>query len=178
MGLLSSIGNAVSNVSDALGVVVEGVVGEGSLLGKVANQVGLSDLVELATAGPGAMLEAMCDRLNLPEWCGDVAGGVGNLLAGNLPGVVQNAVDLAENIATEIGAEKLSDYLNNASNIGDIAMDLMAGNFDAALEPTQWLSQHDWGDSPERLVGSLLAEITNEQKLQDLASAAVAHVRI
>lgn len=178
MGLLSSIGNAVSNVSDAFGAVVDGVVGEGTLLGKVAEQVGLSDLVELATAGPGTLLEAMCDRLNLPEWCGDVAGGVGNLLSGNLPGVVQDAVDLAENIADELGAERLSEYLNNAADIGDLAMDLMAGDWDAAFEPLQQLAGLDWGDAPTDLVQSLLAELGNEQKLQDLAAAAIAHVRI
>jgi ABC-type uncharacterized transport system auxiliary subunit len=54
----------------------------------------------------------------------------------------------------------------------------MAGDWDAAFEPLQQLAGLDWGDAPTDLVQSLLAELGNEQKLQDLAAAAIAHVRI
>ncbi|MEZ4458679.1 MAG: hypothetical protein R3E66_02915 [bacterium] len=174
MGLLSSIGNAVSSVSDAFGAVVDSVAGEDSIIGGLADALGVSDVIEFGLAGPGALFEKLCEKLELPEWCGDIASGVANALTGNIAGLVDDALDLSDNILASLGADRLNEFLETARGIGDVAMDVVSGDIASVQDALDVLKDLDVGDLGSDL---LLKAIQDEVSLQDLVASVATPLR-
>ncbi len=177
MGLFSAIGNAVSSVSDAFGAVVDVVAGENTLIGGLADALGVSDVIEMATSGPGALLEALCDKLELPEWCGDVASGIANALSGNMVGLVDDVIDLSDNILEAVGADDLRGYLESARNIGDIAMDLLGGDFSSATDALDYLKTASFDELSESAATALKAALADETSLHAFVQTATTQLR-
>jgi hypothetical protein len=67
----------------------------GNLLGSIAGGFNLGNLVE-----------GFCDAIGVPEGLGDLASGAANYLSGNIPGMIEDGFDLAENLMTDPNAQK------------------------------------------------------------------------
>lgn len=177
MGLFSAIGDAVSSVSDAFSAAVDAVAGEDTFLGGLVGDLGISDIIEYATSGPGALLEALCDKLELPEWCGDIASGIANAVTGNWVGLVEDCIDLADNILVAVGAEDLAGYLEVAMDIGDVAMDVMGGDFASVTDALDYLSTASFEDLSAGAVDALTSALADEVGLQDFVQNATTQLR-
>lgn len=177
MGLFSAIGNAVSSVSDAFSTVVDVVAGENTIIGGLAEALGVSDVIEFATSGPGALLEALCDKLELPEWCGDVAGGIANALSGNVIGLIDDCIDLADNVLAAVGAEDLAGYLESARDIGDIAMNMLGGDFSSASEALDFLATATFDEFSDSATTAIKAALADEVSLNTFVQTAVSQLR-
>lgn len=177
MGLFSAIGNAVSSVSDAFSAAIDVVAGEDTLIGGLVGELGVSDIIEFATSGPGALMEALCDKLELPEWCGDVASGIANALSGNMVGLIDDCIDLADNVLVAVGAEDLAGYLESVRDIGDLAMDVMGGDFSSATEALDYLATASFEDLSASATKALKSALSDEFTLQNFAQIATTQLR-
>ena len=54
----------------------------------------------------GNLVEGFCDAIGVPEGIGDLASGAANYLSGNIPGMIEDGFDLAENLMTDPNAGK------------------------------------------------------------------------
>lgn len=114
MGFFSAIGNAVSG---AVSGIIDTVVGEDSLIGKVASGLGLDNVTDLILGGPGQWLETITDAVGLPPIVGDVLNCITNVATGNIPGAISEAMEAASQIAVAVGAEKLGQFLELGKNL-------------------------------------------------------------
>ncbi len=139
MGILGSIGDAIGGAIDAATDVAGDVVdGVGDAVGDVASDIGgavgdtfeaigdglgpLGDVVdgalEVLSAGSlGTMLNEGLDKLGMPDWIGDIGGGVLDFCTGNFVGAAANGLDALEDVAKACGADELAGFLKAGSNV-------------------------------------------------------------
>ncbi len=138
MGLLDSIGHAVSaavdTVEDVTGDIGHAVEDVGKDLGKGMSEIGdsfeqigkdlgpLGDIVDgamdiLSSGSLGGMLNTAMDKLGLPDWVGDVGGGVLDFCTGNWVGAAANGLDALQDVADACGAHELGGFLKAGSKI-------------------------------------------------------------
>jgi hypothetical protein len=156
MGLFSSVKNAVSSAVDTVSSVASSVgeVADGAtggvmgMVGDTFESIGvdlgpLDDIVgeamgALSGGGLGGMLNSALDSLGMPDWMGDVAGGVLDFCSGNMVGAVTNGLDALEDVAAACGGEELAGFLEagaqvsgmfsgGAPDVGGKAGELIAG---------------------------------------------------
>jgi phage-related protein len=135
MGLFSGIGDAISGAVDAIGETVSEV---GDAVGDVASGIGeavgdtfeavgsglgpLSDLVDgamevLSSGSVGGMLNTALDKLGMPDWIGDIGGGVLDFCTGNFVGAAANGLDALEDVAKACGGDELAGFLKAGSQV-------------------------------------------------------------
>ncbi len=139
MGLLSSIGDAVGGAIDAATDVVSDVAegvgdavgGAGSALTgmvgdtfeSITDSLGpIGDVVDgamdvLSAGSLGSMLNAGLDKLGMPDWIGDIGGGVLDFCTGNFVGAAANGLDALEDVAKACGGDELAGYLKAGSQV-------------------------------------------------------------
>jgi hypothetical protein len=135
MGLLDSIGSAVSGAVDAVSDVVSDVGGAvsdvasgvGGAIGDTFEAIGadlgpLSDLVDgamevLSSGSLGGMLNTALDKLGMPDWIGDIGGGVLDFCTGNMVGAAANGLDALEDVAKACGGDELAGFLKAGSQV-------------------------------------------------------------
>lgn len=175
MSLFSAIGNAVSSVSDAFESVVDSVAGDNSIFGGIADAFNITDIVEFASSGPGALFEKLCDTVGLPEWCGDISSGIANAVSGNWVGLASDVIDISSNVLAELGADQIAGFLEHVEGIGDVAMDAMSGDFSSVTSALDSLKDIDFAKMGADLLGKA---IDGECSFQDLAGSAMAQLRV
>lgn len=136
----------LQNIIDRAGAAIDGISGahapahtqssssSGALgaLGDVfaGGEGPLSSVFDIIGAGSfGCMLNEGLDTMGLPDWVGDVAGGVLDFATGNYVGVAANALDAAEDLAKACGSDELAGFLKAGANITGM---LSAGPLGAA----------------------------------------------
>jgi hypothetical protein len=78
----------------------------------------LDDVMDVVTSGSfGSMLNTGLDKLGLPDWIGDVAGGALDFCTGNYVGFAANALDAAEDLARACGGDEIAGFLETAGSI-------------------------------------------------------------
>ncbi|TDP75446.1 hypothetical protein [Bradymonas sediminis] len=143
MGLLDAIGNACSAVADVVSDVADVAVSVATLdVGGVADGLGslvgnLGDTFEAVTdclgplgsvvddaigalasgGGLGGILNSALDSLGLPDWIGDVAGGVLDFCTGNYVGAVANGLDALEDVAKACGGDEIAGFLKAGAGV-------------------------------------------------------------
>lgn len=139
MGLLSSIGDAVGGAIDAATDVVSDVAeGVGDAVGgaesaltgmvgdtfeSITDSLGpIGDVfdgaMDVLSAGSfGSMLNAGLDKLGMPDWIGDIGGGVLDFCTGNFVGAAANGLDALEDVAKACGGDELAGYLKAGSQV-------------------------------------------------------------
>lgn len=135
MGLLGAIGGAIKSAVNAVADVVEtvtdtvtdvakGVAGVASDIISDTFEIGnkltgglLGELSEFMGGSLGAMLNKGLDALGLPDWVGDVAGGVLDFCTGNFVGAAANGLDALEDLAKACGGDELAAFLKTGSDI-------------------------------------------------------------
>src|SRR5690554_5865217 len=143
MGLLDAIGNACSAVADVVSDVADVAVSVATLdVGGVVDGVGslvgnLGDTFEAVTdclgplgsvvddaigalasgGGLGGILNSALDSLGMPDWIGDVAGGVLDFCTGNYVGAVANGLDALEDVAKACGGDEIAGFLKVGSEV-------------------------------------------------------------
>ena len=135
MGLLDAVGNAVSAATDAVGDVV-GDIGEavGDVGGGVVDVVSdsfeavgidlgpVDDVLKgamegLADGGLGGALDGALDELGMPDWIGDVAGGVLDFCTGNYVGAAAQGLDALGDVAKACGGPEIAGFLEAGSEV-------------------------------------------------------------
>src|SRR5690554_720050 len=143
MGIFDAIGNAVSAAVDVVGDMAEIAVGVATLdVGGVMDGVGalvedVGDTFEAVTealgpigsvleeavgaltsgGGLGGILNSALDSLGLPDWIGDIAGGVLDFCTGNYVGAVANGLDALEDVAKACGGDEIAGFLKVGSEV-------------------------------------------------------------
>src|SRR5690554_4875026 len=143
MGIFDAIGNAVSAAVDVVGDMAEIAVGVATLdVGGVMDGVGalvqdVGDTFEAVTealgpigtvleeavgaltsgGGLGGILNSALDSLGLPDWIGDVAGGVLDFCTGNYVGAVANGLDALEDVAKACGGDEIAGFLKAGAGV-------------------------------------------------------------
>lgn len=143
MGIFDAIGDAVSAAVDVVGDMAEVAVGVATLdVGGVID--GMSAMVEdvgdtfeavtealgpvgsvleeavgaiASGGGLGGILNTALDSLGLPDWIGDVAGGVLDFCTGNYVGAVANGLDALEDVAKACGGDEIAGFLKVGSEV-------------------------------------------------------------
>lgn len=94
----------------------------GGLVGSV-----LSEFVGAATSlfegGPGGLVDQVFDTLGLPDWLGDIAGGVVDGLTGNWGGMVEQGLELLGGLTGGDSSVDLSEY----REVGDQVRGMYSG---------------------------------------------------
>ena len=122
-----AVGDAAMSVSSAVGdAATDAAGGFFDTISDTFSDIGFGDVLDgfnaLIDGGIGGLAEHVCDKMGLPEWVGDVASIVGNVVTGQVHHLIADIPDLGANIAEACGHEKLAGYLDAASTYGDIGI--------------------------------------------------------
>lgn len=138
MGLLDAVGGAISAaadaVSDVAGDIGEAVgdigadIGQGLAdIGDTFESIGLDlgpigDIVDgamevLSSGSLGGMLNTALDKLGMPDWIGDIGGGVLDFCTGNMVGAAANGLDALEDVAKACGGDEIAGFLKAGSQV-------------------------------------------------------------
>lgn len=109
-GAVDDIGGLVGHITDSFESLSEGL----GPLGGVFKDA-LSNLA--AGSGLGSLLNSALDSLGLPDWIGDIAGGVLDFCTGNYIGAIANGLDALEDVAQACGGEELAGFLKAGSQV-------------------------------------------------------------
>lgn len=118
------VNDVVDEVGDAVGDVASGI-GEaiGDTFEAVSDGLGpLGDFVDgaievLSSGSLGQMLNTGLDKLGMPDWIGDIGGGVLDFCTGNWVGAAANGLDALEDVAKACGGDEIAGFLKAGSNI-------------------------------------------------------------
>ena len=125
---LAGIHEAITDASDAVSSLLQDPVGtlekaateaHGFIKDELLADGGLlDDVMDVVTSGSfGSMLNTGLDKLGLPDWIGDVAGGALDFCTGNYVGFAANALDAAEDLAMACGGDEIAGFLKTASSV-------------------------------------------------------------
>jgi hypothetical protein len=135
MGFLDAVGNAISSAAEAVadvagdvgGAVSDVASGVGGMVGDTFEAIDaglgpLSGLVDgamevLSSGSLGGMLNTALDKLGMPDWIGDIGGGVLDFCTGNMVGAAANGLDALEDVAKACGGDELAGFLKAGSQI-------------------------------------------------------------
>jgi hypothetical protein len=138
-------------------------------------EIGLGSF-QLGNFNLGNVVEGISDAMGLPEVVGDIASGAANYLSGNLPGLLEDGFDLAENLMTDPNAGKGSQP-GRAS--------VQANPVGAPLDPSppaptsSMANPLDKASSSEaRKTGSMLDDLRNGIKPEGMTDADFAQFRM
>ncbi|QDG51108.1 hypothetical protein FIV42_10290 [Persicimonas caeni] len=74
--------------------------------------------LEVISSGSlGQMLNTGLDKLGMPDWIGDIGGGVLDFCTGNWVGAAANGLDALEDVAKACGGDEIAGFLKAGSNI-------------------------------------------------------------
>ena len=125
---LANIHKAITDASQAVSSLIQDPIGT---LEKASTQAQdfiqdhvladgglLDDVMDIVTSGSfGSMLNTGLDKLGLPDWIGDVAGGALDFCTGNYVGFAANALDAAEDLARACGGDEIAGFLKTAGSV-------------------------------------------------------------
>lgn len=147
MGLLDAVGSAVTAAADSASAAESGGGGGGiATAGKLLSAVTdsfekagvdlgpIDDVLQgamegFASRGLGGALDGALDGLGMPDWLGDIAGGVLDFCSGNYVGVAEAGLDILGDVAKACGGKELAGFLEAARNITG----MFAGNMNISM---------------------------------------------
>lgn len=123
MGMVGKVGDISSHSTASKGVDLFNAVGDLFSGGKTnATEVGgviggfMETVGSLGQFGLGGQVNNLVDSLGLPDWIGDIGGGVADFMTGNFIGAAANGMDLMGDVVK--GAGQLIDKIGQSKTDG------------------------------------------------------------